>query len=50
MSMEHLVEWELAGETEVFGENLPQWHFVKHKYHMTWSGIELGPLRLDVGY
>jgi hypothetical protein len=26
--MENLVEWRLAGETEVLGENLPQRHFV----------------------
>jgi hypothetical protein len=32
--MEHLVERELAGETEVLGGNLPQWHFVHHKYKM----------------
>jgi hypothetical protein len=29
------VEWELAGETEVFGENLPHCHFVNHKSQMT---------------
>jgi hypothetical protein len=35
MIMEQLVEWGLAGETEVLGENLPQCHFVDHKSHMT---------------
>jgi hypothetical protein len=29
--LEQLVEWRLAGETEVLGENLPQRHFVHHK-------------------
>jgi hypothetical protein len=28
MNVEQLVAWELAGETEVPGENLPQCHFV----------------------
>jgi hypothetical protein len=37
MDMEQLVEWELAGETEVLGENFPQCHFVNHKSHMTWD-------------
>jgi hypothetical protein len=31
MSLEQSVEWQLAGETEVLGENLPQCHFVHHK-------------------
>jgi hypothetical protein len=35
ISVEHLVEWELAGETEVLGDNLPQCNFVHHKSHMT---------------
>jgi hypothetical protein len=35
MIVEHVVEWRLAGETEVFGENVPQRHFVHHKSHMT---------------
>jgi hypothetical protein len=30
MKVEHSVEWELAEETEVLGENLPQSHFVLH--------------------
>jgi hypothetical protein len=38
--VEQLVEWRLAGETEVLGENLPQRHFVHHKFHMTRRGLE----------
>jgi hypothetical protein len=38
--VEKLVEWRLAGETEVLGENLPQRHFVHHKSHMTSLGLE----------
>jgi hypothetical protein len=29
------VKCELAGETEVLGENLPQYHLVHHKTYMT---------------
>jgi hypothetical protein len=35
MNVEKSVEFELERETEVLGENLPQWHFVQHKSHMT---------------
>jgi hypothetical protein len=35
MNVEQLAEWELAGETEVVGENLPQCHFAHHESHMT---------------
>jgi hypothetical protein len=31
MMMVNLVEWRLAGETEVLGENLPRRHFVHYK-------------------
>jgi hypothetical protein len=41
--VEKLVEWRLAGETEVLGETLSQRHFVHHKFHMTRPGFELGP-------
>jgi hypothetical protein len=37
-----LVEWRLAGETEIIGENLPQRHFVRHKSHMTIPGLNPG--------
>jgi hypothetical protein len=49
MSVEQLVEWELSGETEVLGEYLPQFHFSRLKSHMTWRGIEIGPLRWETG-
>jgi hypothetical protein len=41
------VECELAGGTELLGENLPQCHFAHHKSHMTWPGAEPGPPRWE---
>jgi hypothetical protein len=37
------MEWRVAGETEVLGENLPQRHFVHHKYNLTKHGLEPVP-------
>jgi hypothetical protein len=39
----------ISGETEVFGENQPQCHFVHHKSHLTWPGLEPGPPRSEAG-
>jgi hypothetical protein len=41
--VEQLVEWKVAEETEVLGENLPQGHFVHQKSHMTRPGLEPRP-------
>jgi hypothetical protein len=43
--VEQLVEWRLAGETEVPEENLH--HFVHHKSHLTRPGVEPGPPRWE---
>jgi hypothetical protein len=45
--VKQLVEWRLAGETEVLGEDLPQRQFVHHKSHMTRPGLEPGPPRWE---
>jgi hypothetical protein len=45
VTVEQLMEWRLAGETEVLAENLPQRQFVHHKSHMTRPGLEPRPPR-----
>jgi hypothetical protein len=47
MSVEQLVEWELAGETEVLRKTLPRCYFVHHKSHMTRPELELWLLRWE---
>jgi hypothetical protein len=37
LNVVELLEWQLAGKTEVLGGNLPQWHFIHHKSHMAWD-------------
>jgi hypothetical protein len=48
MIVEKSVECELAEDTEVLRENLPQ-YFVYHKSHVNWPGLEPGPLRCEAG-
>jgi hypothetical protein len=45
--VEQSVEWRLAGETEVLGENLPQRHLVQHKSYLTRPVREHGPPRWE---
>jgi hypothetical protein len=49
MSAEQSVESELAGKTEILGENLSQCHFVHHKFHITSPGPETGPPLWEAG-
>jgi hypothetical protein len=43
VNVEQPVEWKLRKEAKLLGENLPQRHFVHHKSHINWPGIEPGP-------
>jgi hypothetical protein len=47
--MEQSVEFKLAGEPEILGENLPQCHYVHYKSRMTWPTLEPGPPRWEAG-
>jgi hypothetical protein len=38
MIMDTLLEWELAGQTQVLRENVIQYHFVPYKSHIPWPG------------
>jgi hypothetical protein len=49
MSMEQSVEWELAGEIKVLGENLPQRHYIQYELYVTWPGLEPGAPRWEAG-
>jgi hypothetical protein len=49
MNVEQSVEWELAGETEVLGENLPHSRIVYDKPHMTWPEPEPSPPLWEAG-
>jgi hypothetical protein len=48
-NMKQFMEWELAGETEAPGENLPQSHFVHHNSYISWLGIEPGSPQWEAG-
>jgi hypothetical protein len=46
--VEQLMEWELAGETEVLGLTPPHCHLAYNKSHLIWSEIEPGLPLWDV--
>jgi hypothetical protein len=43
MDIKQLVEWELAVETEVLGENLPQCQILNHKF-VTFDRTQADPV------
>jgi hypothetical protein len=49
ISVEQSVKLQLARQTEVLGENLPQCYFVYHKSQTVWPGIETGPPQWEAG-
>lgn len=47
MNVDQLMGKELIGETEILCEKLH--HFVFHKHHMIWLGIEHGAQQWEAG-
>jgi hypothetical protein len=50
MMMENLVEWRLAGETEVLGEKVPQRHFVHHKSKLYQTPVRTRAAAVEASY
>lgn len=42
MNVAKLAGWEMAREAEILGVDLPPYHFVHHKSHVTWRKVECG--------
>jgi hypothetical protein len=49
MIVESMMEFRLAGDTEVLGENLPQRHFCPSRNPTCPPGFEPGPPRWEAG-
>jgi hypothetical protein len=47
--MEHLWNETDRGKSKYSGKNLTQYHFVHHKSHMDWHGIEAGDPLWEAG-